>query len=635
MSHVTNTLCLFIDGLTLIYLLDLATFYIFSQTLITSIRLVLSLPTCHIFSYLFKKWLIFRCLLFCWRRYSVYRRLNKKKDDLTDKHGRLHIKFQGLHNMDSQSKQLSLNNNNELTSMSLSQLREKLHNRSITSVDLLDAYQIRGLELLRTRSNCISEIIYEADVYAILADSSRDSEGEHVSLIHGIPIALEEIFPIHGYDHTMGYTIRTNRGAEDDCILVKALRDCGAIPVILTNVKQKILGLSANNPITGLTSHPTHPGRACVSGMGPLLVHKGSPLAVGFDILGEARLSAAFCGKAALKPTPYRMSNKDLKLPIELPENLLPVPSPMGHRIEDIVDVLKSLWTSNMFAHDCTLCPMAFNDKEYKSIAEGNRKLKIGFYSNFDGLVKASPSVQRVMSEIRDELSRQGHEVVDFALPTPSKAYQLTISLLASYMEPESLKLLYIHGNGDILVDYRQRLLHLFYALPRFLRHRIAEWRAEGIEKDYPATAVVLRGLGYSQSRKTLINQINDYKQEFFSLWNEVELDVLVCPTAPIPAPWDDSPSYVTNCVLPFTCLYNLLGCPAGTLSVGRVEKCDLQACGDISDNNFKSSQLDIMFSEQHKRSEGLPIGVQVVAKPWNDELVLGLLVRLQSIITV
>ncbi|CAH8483205.1 unnamed protein product [Schistosoma turkestanicum] len=150
-------------------------------------------------------------------------------------------------------------------------------------------------------------------------------------------------------------------------------------------------------------------------------------------------------------------------------------------------------------------------------------------------------------------------------------------------MEPESLKLLYIHGNGDILVDYKQRLLHLFYALPSFLRHK---------------------------------------------------LDVLVCPTSPIPAPWDDSPSYVTNCVLPFTCLYNLLGCPAGTLSVGRVEKCDLQVCDNISNDHFKVSPHNMMFSEQHKGSEGLPIGVQVIAKPWNDELALGLLSRLQSILT-
>ncbi|CAH8483190.1 unnamed protein product [Schistosoma turkestanicum] len=201
-------------------------------------------------------------------------------------------------------------------------------------------------------------------------------------------------------------------------------------------------------------------------------------------------------------------------------------------------------------------------------------------------------------------------------------------------MEPESLKLLYIHGNGDILVDYKQRLLHLFYALPSFLRHRIAEWRAQAVENDYPATAVVLRGLGCSQSRKTLIRKINDYKREFFSRWNDIKLDVLVCPTSPIPAPWDDSPSYVTNCVLPFTCLYNLLGCPAGTLSVGRVEKCDLQACDNISNDHFKVSPHNMMFSEQHKGSEGLPIGVQVIAKPWNDELALGLLSRLQSILT-
>ncbi|CAH8498475.1 unnamed protein product [Heterobilharzia americana] len=632
MPHLSKIICLLIDGLTFIYLSDLITFHLFSTTLITSIQLILNLPKWGIFSYLFKKWFIFRCLLFGWRRYNVYKRLNKKKDSLFDKHGRLHNKFQGLHNMDSQSKKQDVNSSNEMISFSLSQLREKLDNKSLTSIDLLDAYQIRALEICRSRTNCITEIVYEADVYAILADSERDSEDGEVSLIHGIPIAIEEIFPIHGYDHTMGYTICTNHVAEDDCILVKALRDCGAIPVILTNVKQKLLSLSANNPITGLTSHPTHPGRACVSGTGSLLVHNGCPLAVGFDILGEARLSAAFCGITAFKPTPGRISNKDLKLPIELPDYLSPIPSPMGHRVEDLVDVLRSLWTKNMFSYDCTLSPMLFNNEKYLSTAKLDKKLKIGFYTDFDDLVNASPSVRRVMWKVRDELERQGYEVVDFSIPAPRTAYQLTISLLASYMEPELLKLIYIRGNGDILVDQKQRLLHLFYALPNFMRFRIAEWRAKSVAVDYPATASVLRGLGCNQSPKTLITQINDYRQQLFSQWNEAEIDVLICPTSPIPAPWDNSTSYVTNCVLPFTCLYNLLGCPAGSVSVGRVEKCDLQACDDILNSSMKISPLNTMFSEQHKRSEGLPIGVQVVAKPWNDEAALGLLVVLQSL---
>ncbi|CAH8839770.1 unnamed protein product [Trichobilharzia szidati] len=638
MPHVGQIVCFLIDRLTIIYLLDLISFYLFSTTLITSIQLVLNLPKWSIFSYLFKKWLIFRCLLFGWRRYKVYQRLKKKKDDILDKHGRLYNKFQGLHNNpDSHAEIQDLNNNknnnnNEMTALTLSQLREKLDNKSLQSIDLLDAYQVRALELVRSKLNCITEIVYEADVYAILADSMRDSEDGQISLIHGIPIALEEIFPIHGYDHTMGYTICTNRAAEDDCALVKALRDCGAIPVILTNVKQKLLSLSADNPITGLTSHPTHPGRACVSGTAPLLAHNGCPIAVGFDILGEARLSASFCGKAAFKPTSGRMSLKDLQLPIGLPDCLQPVPSPIGHKIEDLVDILRSLWSKSIFSHDFTLPPMFFNNEKYLSISKSERKLKIGFYTDFDDLVNASSSVQRVMLKLRDELERKGHEVVDFKLPTPSKAYQLTISLLARYVEPELLKLLYIRGNGDILVDYKQRLLHLFHALPKFLRHRISEWRASSVENDYPATAVVLRGLGCNQGHNSLITEINNYKQQVFSQWNEAELDVLVCPTSPIPAPWNDSPSYVTNCVLPFTCLYNLLDCPAGTVYAGRVEKCDLRACDNNLNGSFKISPTNIMFSEQHKRSEGLPIGVQVVAKPWDDETALGLLVSLQSL---
>lgn len=521
----------------------------------------------------------------------------------------------------------------EATRMTIPELRTKLRERTVRAVDVIDAYQRRALEIFQRCPGCIAEIVFDSDVYAILADTKLDglkeSESKESNPLLGIPVSLEEVFPIRGCDHTMGFTCRTKKPAEDDCALVAALKEVGAVPFVMTNVRQKLIGLTSENPIFGRTRHPTHPHRACVSGDAALIAAQGSLLSFAADLLGAGRLTAAFSGLAAIKPTTGRMSQKGLNLPIRTPETLGIVATPIGRTVDDITDALRALWTSALFKQDISLAPIGFDEAKFTRGQTG--RLRIGYYHSFAGLLPVSPAMDRIMEQTRRFLESKGHELIDFALPDVDQAFQLIMSLVNSYIQPESLRLIYREGHGDVIVDYKQRAVHALYALPALLRKSFCLLRADAVESKYPVTALAIRAMGCTKSYADLKIESDNYCRLVQEKWNDYELDCLICPVSPVPTPWDYSSFYTVNSVLLFTSLYNLLGYPAGTVKVGQVERADIEQARDAIKPGEDVKTL-LMFAQQTDGSEGLPLGVQVVSKPWNDELVLGVMKELEQI---
>ncbi|CAL8095382.1 unnamed protein product [Calicophoron daubneyi] len=619
MKPVKDVIYTVLDTLSLIYFFDYFTFSLTSICVYNTIGAALHLHQWRLFRWIFTTYIFYRIGLFTWHRYRVQNKLRKKQDDVIEKHGRLNEKLKATEDPKISAETIS--------KMSIADLRELILSKRVSTVDVVDAYQRRALELYRRVPGCISELVFDADVYAILADSALGSEDKsHLTPLHGIPISLQEVFPVRGFDHTMGYTVMTGKPAENDCLFVEALRDAGAIPLLLTNVKQNAFGFKSENPIFGHTAHPTHPGRACISGDGALLLCGGTPLSFGADMIGSPRLCAAFCGLMSFKPTTGRMTQRGLDLPINLPRALGIIPTPIGRTVGSLADAFRTLWTPAMFNKDTTLCALPFDEDKYKSGSK--TPMKVGYYTGIEKLMPVSPAVERVMSEVKSHLINLGHEVIEFTLPEPDRAYRLIISLLASTLAPGALRLIYRRGHSDVISDYRQRALHLFYALPTFLKKIVCEWRSSEIRKDYPVSALAVQALACTKSYADLECEADEYMKIFYDKWNDEEIDCLVCPVSPIPAPLEDASFDVVNSVLLFTSLFNLVGCPAGTLSMGRVEKLDIEITSEAGDN----VKVNKMFIDQMRGSEGLPIGIQVVGKPWNDEVALGLMKSLASV---
>lgn len=607
----------------LIGLLDLLTFGLFTQ--LTEIMFSVSshLSRWRVMQLLLTTYVVFRAGMFIWRRVKVTKRLREKKKDLLEKRLSLMEKFRNI-------QVTNWLGDRSLGALSVSELRELIRSQKVTTVDILDAFQNNALELSRAHPGCVAEVIYDAEVDANVAAGMvlLEENFENPHSLMGIPVAVTEIFPLRNSDHTMGYVCRTKRPADLNCAFVGTLKDTGMVPFVLTSFRQKLLGLSQDNPVYGLATHPTHKDRVCVSGEAAFLFHGGCSLAFGADILGEARLAAAFCGLCSFKSTVNRFSQTGLDLPIPISSMLGVVPSPIGRQVTDLVDALRALWSQSAREQDPLVCPLPFVEEKYARVQSTG--LRIGYYTGFPELLPKSAAMERMIEEAKAYLESKGHELIEVELPSPDKAFQLAINVLTSTMEPSLLRLVYKEGHGDVMVDHKQRALHLLYALPQTIRKQICYWRAKKVESHYPVTALALRALSCSLSESDLTKQVEDYRRSFDYYWSDCELDCLICPVSPVAAPLQNSGFYTVNMVLLYTCIYNMLGYPAGTVPFGAVERRDIEATKDLVKSEENNPSL-LEFSQQFDLAEGLPIGIQVVSKPWNDELCLGLMDLLEQ----
>jgi fatty acid amide hydrolase len=127
-----------------------------------------------------------------------------------------------------------------------------------------------------------------------------------------------------------------------------------------------------------------------------------------------------------------------------------------------------------------------------------------------------------------------------------------------------------------------------------------------------------------------LVEERNQYRQHFLSALDAERFDALLCPPYALPAPTHEIPGIlnVTNAGSD-AILYNLLGLPAGVAPVTRVRS------GEESERSVGRDRVERAARAVEMNSAGLPVGVQVVARPWREDIVLALMEALEEHIGV
>jgi amidase len=221
----------------------------------------------------------------------------------------------------------------ELTSLSAVALRALLLSREISAVELLDAC-IARIDTLNPYVNAITATSFErARAEARAADTAL-ARGDAVGMLHGLPIGIKDLEETEGLLTTYGSPLyRANVPARDN-ILVRRLREAGAIVVGKTNVPEMGAGANSFNPVWGATGNPFDPrlnaggssgGSACALALDMV------PLASGSDTGGSLRIPASKCGVVGLRTSPGLVPSERKPLgwtPIA-------VVGPMGRTVED------------------------------------------------------------------------------------------------------------------------------------------------------------------------------------------------------------------------------------------------------------------------------------------------------------
>ena len=121
-----------------------------------------------------------------------------------------------------------------------------------------------------------------------------------------------------GADSTCGAASRVLAPSAEDGLVVRLLREAGALPFVRSNVPQLLMMPDSENFIFGRTNNPycAKRGPGGSSGGEAALVAAGcSIMGVGSDIGGSIRNPAHFSGVCGFKPTPQRMTRKGCAIP--------------------------------------------------------------------------------------------------------------------------------------------------------------------------------------------------------------------------------------------------------------------------------------------------------------------------------
>ncbi|XP_077982026.1 vitamin D3 hydroxylase-associated protein-like [Glandiceps talaboti] len=479
----------------------------------------------------------------------------------------------------------------DILKLTLSELSASLKSGQYSPVEVLHAYQAKAMECT-CQANCVTEPVAEAEEWAKELEQDEDKKG----LLYGVPVSIKENIHMKGYDVTLGFGKFVHQPVPDDSVVVQILKQQGAIPFVRTNVPQMLLSMVSSNPVYGETVNPVNPERSpggSSGGEAALIALNGSILGIGTDILGSVRIPSHFCGIYGIKPTHGRISSLGSASAIPGQKSVSGSVGVMAQDVDSVVLGMKALLVPEMFALDKTVIPIPFQEQVYSD----GRKLRIGYY-DYDNFVIATPPCRRAVAMAKDALEKAGHTLIPFKPPGMDDVYEhpLTMTFQGAFADNfETLKTYFQDEDMDPLVGVQLKT----YFLPSFLK-RIAQF----------------------------VFGFWSYIQETLTTWKDSGIDVMICPVLAIPACKSEEAGDLTF-VATYCSLYNLLNFPAGSVPVTTVTEAD-----DEEMKNFpQRDRADKLTIKAMKDSVGLPVGVQCVAPPWQEELCLKLMKELEKAI--
>lgn len=499
-----------------------------------------------------------------------------------------------------------------ILSLSLSELTKQLKEGLLSPEDVLHAYMEKTLDVNK-KLNCCTGILLES--FDQLKTGSFNKEG----LLYGVPVSIKENISYKNHDCSRGVVMYLERPEQQDSVLVEVLKRQGAIPFVKTNLPQGLLNYDCGNPIYGQTVNPhnlqkTSGGSS--GGEGALIGGGGSVLGIGTDIGGSIRIPASFCGICGFKPTTGRLSSQGLNPIFRGQKSVLSSCGPMARDVDSLALCMQALLCDHMFSLDPTVPPIPFNTEVYQS----TKPLRIGYMEN-DGYQQPSPSMIRAVREVKVLLERAGHTLV------PYKMTRAANELMVKGIFSDGASSLFQKLEGSP-VDPCLRPQIMTYLIPNWLKKTLS-FLLKPLSPRGSVMFKALCGVGSAGELWKLHADIEDYVQETIANWRKHNIDVLLCPSL--------GPAYnflycgKISTVISYTMIYNLLSFPAGVVPVSRVTVEDEEEL-----RNFKGiydDQWDKLFKEAVTGGVGLPVGVQCVALPWQEELCLRFMKEVEQVV--
>jgi aspartyl-tRNA(Asn)/glutamyl-tRNA(Gln) amidotransferase subunit A len=404
-------------------------------------------------------------------------------------------------------------------------------------------------------------------------------KGDALPPLAGVPIAVKDVFATKDVRTTAGSKILANFVAPYDATVVARLEAAGAIILGKTNCDEFAMGSSNENsgfhPVHNPRDHSRVPGGS--SGGSAAVVAAGTAVAsIGSDTGGSIRQPAAFCGVVGLKPTYGRVSRYGL---IAFASSLDHV-GPFGKSVKDTALMLQYMAGREPLDSTSADVPVP---NYLDQIEQPVRGLRIGVPEEYFG-EGLDPEVRSAVEGGIQELAKAGCEIVPISLPNTK--YAIPTYYVVATAEASSNLARYDGVRYGIRASEGKTLAEMYR------RTRDAGFGAEVKRRIMLGTYVLSAGYYdayYLKAQRVRRLLASDFHQAF------ARVDAIVTPTTPTPAfklgEKTDDPlaMYLADI---FTVTANLAGIPGISIPCG-------------------------------KSREGLPIGMQILGKHFDEPMVL------------
>jgi Asp-tRNA(Asn)/Glu-tRNA(Gln) amidotransferase A subunit family amidase len=458
----------------------------------------------------------------------------------------------------------------ELAHIAAWQMAAGIRDGSFTASEVLTAHLAQIRQWNPGLNAFVSIDEGRARVQAAAADDAV-KHGRPLPALHGVPITIKSSIDVAGLLCEAGTQIRRGYTPPADAPLVSRLKAAGAIVLGNTTVPEFLMAWETHSELYGRTNSPWDPGRTpggSSGGEAAAIAACCSAAGIGSDGGGSIRVPAHFTGICGLKPTPGRIPATGHFPSSVGPFASLGVVGPMARTVRDLQLVFEAI--AGPDNGDTNAAPVPLREFDPATLFQ----LRIGCFED-DGRTPVTTETRRAIGRAAESLRNAGFTVEPFRPEGLEEARQLW-------------RILFINGAAMLLRQaYRDREGDMYSIVREILA---------ADSEDPPLTAERLLHTLFARDmlRHRFFDQMDRYP-------------ILLCPVNAVPAFRHGERSWMVGGrrvdyldASSYSQWFNLLGNPAVVLTVDRSD-------------------------------DGLPIGVQIVGKPWHEEQVLAVAAVLEQ----